>query len=536
MAQIAFINGVVHTVDDHLPRAEAVLVEASRIAAVGTVEEVRQAASRSAQVVDLEGGALLPGMQDSHNHAVHAGVEMLQCNLAGLPVDRSVYLTAIAEYATTHPEAEWIIGAGWAMDAFPGGIADAAGVDAVVPDRPVYLLNKDHHGAWVNSRAMEMAGIDRSTPDPGDGRIERRADGSPVGMLQEGATELVARVAPKPSPADRAAGLEAAQRYLLSFGITAWQDAWVLDEDHSTYVDAAGSGTLRARVIGAAWWDRNRGAEQIDEILARRAEAPDGRYRATSVKIMQDGVCENHTAGLLAPYLDGRGSATSNSGLSFIEPDALMGHVAALDGLGFQIHFHALGDRAVRECLDAVAHARAVNGMNDNRHHLAHLQIVDPADIARFFELRAAASAQPLWANHDGYQNELTIPFLGPERSALQYPFRSLLDAGATLALGSDWPVSTPNPWQIMHVAVNRSTPSGDGRVFYPEQRITQLEALLGYTMGSAWVNHLDEMTGSITPGKLADLIVVDRDPLRDGFYDTEVALTMIGGEVVHER
>ncbi|RPI22829.1 MAG: amidohydrolase, partial [Actinobacteria bacterium] len=293
---------------------------------------------------------------------------------------------------------------------------------------------------------------------------------------------------------------------------------------------------LRARVIGCAWWDRTRGGEQIAGFLARRREAPDGRYRATSVKIMQDGVCENHTAALLAPYLDGSGAPTGNRGLSFIDPEDLKGHVAALDGQGFQVHFHALGDRAVRECLDAVAHAATRNGRNDHRHHLAHIQIVDPADIPRFAALGAVANAQPLWANHDGYQDELTIPFLGTERSARQYPFRSLLDAGAVLALGSDWAVSTPDPWQIMHVAVTRTLPGGSDRVFYPEQRITPLEALRGYTMGSAFVNHIDDVTGSITPGKLADVVVTDRDPVRDGFDGTEVALTMIGGEVVFAR
>jgi predicted amidohydrolase YtcJ len=208
--------------------------------------------------------------------------------------------------------------------------------------------------------------------------------------------------------------------------------------------------------------------------------------------------------------------------------------VTALDAAGFQVHFHALGDRAVRESLDAVEAARRANGGADRRHHLAHLQVVDPHDRTRFAALEAGANAQPLWAHHDGYQDDLTIPFLGPDRSALQYPWRSLLDAGASLALGSDWPVSAPDPMQILHVAVHRTHPDGRQDVFYGEERISLLQAIRASTMGSAWLNHDDETTGSIEPDKRADLVVLDRDLTTDPILGTRVTMTLVAGEVVH--
>lgn len=362
------------------------------------------------------------------------GSELAECDLTGV-VDADAYLERIRTYALEHPEREWITGSGWSMESFAGGVPTRQLLDSVVPDRPVLLANRDHHGAWANTRALELAGLTAATPDPADGRMEREADGFPSGMLQEGATALVARLVPPSTPEDRLAGLLRAQRLLHSLGITGWQDALLGDfngmADPSTaYVAAARDGSLTARVTGALWWDRERGAEQIPELVARRKELTYGRFRAGSVKIMQDGIAENFTAALGAPYLDGCGCATANSGLSFVDPEALRDHVTALDALDFQVHFHALGDRAVREALDAVEAAVAANGRRGNRHHLAHLQIVHPDDLPRFAALGALANIQPLWAAHEPQMDELTIPFLGPERAAWQYPFGGLLRAG----------------------------------------------------------------------------------------------------------
>ncbi len=218
----------------------------------------------------------------------------------------------------------------------------------------------------------------------------------------------------------------------------------------------AGRGELTARVVGALWWERSRGAEQIDELVERRARTAVGRYAPTSVKIMQDGVLENFTGAVLEPYLGEDGRPTANRGLSQVEPEALKGYVARLDALGFQPHFHAIGERAVREALDAVEAARAANGLTDTRPHIAHIQVIHPDDLSRFRELDVVANAQPYWACHEGQMDNLTIPFLGPERATWQYPFRSLRAAGATLAMGSDWSVSTANPLLEMEVAVNR--------------------------------------------------------------------------------
>jgi predicted amidohydrolase YtcJ len=267
-------------------------------------------------------------------------------------------------------------------------------------------------------------------------------------------------------------------------------------------------------VVGALWWERSRGAEQIDELVERRARTAVGRYAPTSVKIMQDGVLENFTGAVLEPYLGTDGRPTGNRGLSQVEPEALKGYVARLDALGFQPHFHAIGERAVRESLDAVAAARAANGLTDTRPHIAHIQVIHPDDLDRFRELGVVANAQPYWACHEGQMDNLTIPFLGPERSTWQYPFRSLRAAGATLAMGSDWSVSTANPLLEMEVAVNRiSDLSRDTEPpFLPDERLELVDALAAFTAGTAWVNHLEHETGSVEVGKAADLVVLDRD------------------------
>ena len=264
-----------------------------------------------------------------------------------------------------------------------------------------------------------------------------------------------------------------------------------------------------------------------------------GRLRATTVKIMQDGVAENYTAAMLHPYLGGDGRPTTNRGLSFVEPELLKGHVTRLDALGFQVHFHALGDRAVREALDAIEAARRANGPSDGRHHLAHIQVVDPLDVPRFRVLGAAANMQPYWACNDAQMVDLTLPYLAPERACLQYPFRTLHRAGAMLAGGSDWSVSTPDVMAQVEVAVTRvSREDRTAAPFIPEEALDLPEALAAFTIGSAWVNHLDDETGSIEVGKLADLVVLDRDlfaPDAGPIGDVRVLLTLVEGEAVHE-
>ena len=542
-ADLVFTGGPVFTANTVRSRASAVAVRAGRIVAVGG-DDVRELVGPSTELVDLRGRMLIPGFQDAHVHPVWGGLDMLRCDLSELGT-AAEYLEAIAGYVADHASDEWILGGGWQMSAFPGGTPTAAALDAVTGERPAFFPNRDGHGAWVNSAALRLAGIDRETPDPADGRIERDADGTPSGTLHEGAMALVNRLLPE-EPLERLTdALLLGQRYLHSFGITAWQDAIVgsygdAGDPGPAYLRAAADGTLTARVVGAIWWDRTQGLEQIPSILERRDRYRAGRFAATSVKVMQDGVAENFTAAMLEPYCDGHGHFTDNSGISFVDPAVLAEAVPILDAEGFQVHFHAIGDRAVRECLDAVERAIALNGRSDNRHHIAHIQVVHPEDVPRFRELGVAANMQSLWATYEPQMVELTLPFLGEPRSAWQYPFGDLLRAGAALAAGSDWSVSTPDPMAAIHTAVNRTAApgheEGEYDAFLPEQAIDLATSLTAYTAGSAWVNHLDDVTGTIEVGKLADLVVLDRDPFAGPAEEigaTHALQTFVEGERV---
>jgi predicted amidohydrolase YtcJ len=538
-ADLVLTGGRVATMDAARSWASALAVRDGRIVAVGGDKAVAGHIGPTTRVIELRGRSVTPGFQDAHVHPVHGGLARLRCELHDTRSKAEV-LATIAEYARTHPDVPWIQGGGWYMADFPGGTPRREDLDAIVSDRPVFLSNRDGHGAWVNSKALELAGVTADTSDPSDGRIERDPDGSPTGTLHEGAMDLVASLLPDDSPADLEEALRLGQAYLHSLGITAWQDAIVSPPtEERAYVALASRGELTARVIGAMWWERSRGPEQIDEFVARRAATSIGRYQATSVKLMMDGVLENYTGAMIDPYLDGHGALTGNRGLSQIDPEGLKTWVPQLDALGFQPHFHAIGDRAVRESLDAVEAARRANGPSDTRPHIAHIQVIHPDDIPRFRELDVAANAQPLWACHEGQMDDLTIPFLGEERATWQYPFRSLRAAGAVLAMGSDWSVSTPDPMLEMELAVERVwyESRGEKDVFLPDERLELIDALAAFTAGSAYVNHLDE-TGTIEVGKLADLAVLDRDLFDRGagaIGETRVVGTFVEGVPVFE-
>lgn len=538
-ADLLFVNGRVRTMNPQDPWHTAVAVTAGRITALS--EAATAARGAGTEVIDLDGRIVLPGFIDAHIHPVVAGVESAQVDLTAARTVEEC-LDTVNAYARAHPQREWIAGGGWSMELFDQGTPTRALLDQVVADRPVYLTNRDHHGAWVNSSALKRATIDSITPDPGDGRIERDDTGTPTGMLQEGAMRLVSQHIPPLTPHEGLAGLLAAQQTLHRYGIIGWQDALLGDSPlmanvSNAYLDAITGQLLTAKVVGALWWDRTRGAEQIDELVQRRDRHRQLGLNTGTVKMMQDGIAENFTAGMLTPYFDCCGHQTGNSGLSFVDPEQLGGYVTELDRLGFQVHFHALGDRAVREALDAVEAARNANGVSDNRHHLAHLQVVDPVDIPRFAQLGATANIQPLWATHEPQMDQLTIPFLGADRAARQYPFADLASTGASIAAGSDWPVSDPNPWAAIHVAVNRLNIDTPGEVFLPEQRIDLEAAIAAYTVGSAYVNHWDD-TGVIRVGDAADLIVLNGDPFTapiDTIGHTTVDMTFVDGMCVHD-
>jgi len=544
-ADLIFLKGAVYTVDAARRWANAVAVTDGAIVAVGADAEIRKLAGRDTEVVDLEGRMLLPGFQDAHAHPPASGLDLLRCNLSE-EYSLAAYERLVAEYAAANSNEEWIAGSGWSMDVFAGGNPPKEALDGVVPERPVRLWSRDGHSAWVNSRALEIAGVTADTPDPPDGWIVRDERGEPAGALHEGACDLVEKHVPEPTAEDWLAGLRAAQTYLHSLGITAWQDA-IVGGHYPTldpYLSFARSGELTARVVGALWWNRHRGLEQIDDLVAERERGRAGRFRATSVKIMQDGVIENFTAAVLDPYLDADGRPTENRGKSFVDPEELRAAVTRLDAEGFQVHIHAIGERAVREALDAFQAAREANGANDHRHHIAHIQVIHPDDVPRFRELDVTANAQPLWAVHEGQMDHLTIPFLGPERATWQYPFGSLVRSGTRVAMGSDWSVSSPNPLWEMHVAVNRTSPpgyeygEGNAEPFLPQERLDLPTAIAGFTINSAYVNHLDDLTGSIEVGKRADMVVLDRNPFElpeDRIADARVVRTLVDGQRVFD-
>jgi predicted amidohydrolase YtcJ len=530
---------------------QALAVRGGRIHSVGTDEEIRQVTGPRTRVVELGGRLVVPAFGDAHVHAVAGGLESLRCNLVGLRT-RPESLAAVAGYCAGLGPGDWVLGGGWTMSAFPGGLPTAADLDPVTGGRPAFLPNRDHHSAWVNTAALERAGVDARTPDPPDGRIERDAAGRPAGTLHDGAMRLVADLVPRAGAAELRAGLLAAQAYLHSLGITRFQDACVgaaaelgIPDVFDTYRQGAADGVLTCHVTGALWWDRGRGLGQIDDLLARREHAGGrdaggrGRFRATTVKLMLDGVCETFTAAMSAPYLGRHGER----GRLFIDPDTLREATGRLAAEGFQLHFHAIGDLAVGTALDALE-ALPAEQRRAGRHHLAHLQFIAPKDMGRFRALDAVANFQPLWACHEPQMEELTLPFVGPERAAWQYLIGSLARGGTRIAFGSDWPISSADPLQEMHVAVNRVKSERLGRPgepecedpFLPAQAITVDEAIDAFTSGVDWVNHEEDEAGRLLPGMRADVAVLDQDlyaipPAEIG--STSVVTTVASGQVV---
>lgn len=528
-------NGAVFTMDATRSWADAVAVRGGKIVYVGPSAGTDALIVPRTKVVDLQGRMVLPSFQDAHIHPISGGISYNACALFGLE-KKEAYVRKVKEYAAQHSDKTWIRGDGWALDAFaPTGIPDRTLLDAVVPDRPVYLESSDGHSAWVNTKALQIAGITRETPDPAGGRIDRdRATGEAVGGLQDEAMNLVARHIPPFTDAERLEGLRYALRMLNGYGVTAFQDANAPRESLEAYRILDQKDALTARVVASLWWDRNGDERQIRDFLDLRHRYTHGRLKATAVKIMQDGVMEVQTAALLKPYV-GKPGVT---GLAMIDPEKLKDYVTRLDKEAFQVHFHAIGDAAIRHCLDAVEAARRANGSRDGRHHISHLELFDPADVPRFRQLDVVANFQPLWAFEDGYMKDLTLPFLEPERRRWIYPIHSLLASGAVVAFGSDWSVSSANPLEEMEVAVTRMGADGETKTpFLPEERIGLRDALAAFTIGAAYVNFLEDKTGSIEEGKLADLIVLDRNLFSippSQISETRVLLTLLEGKPVH--
>lgn len=492
----------------------ALLVRDGRVEAVGA--EAAASATDAVDVVDLEGGFLMPSFGDGHAHPMFGGLEAEGPDVRACGSVAEI-VAEVRRYAEAHPELDWITGASYDGSLAEAGLFDARWLDEAVADRPVVLRAWDYHTVWVNSRALELAGIDASTPDPELGEIPRRDDGTPLGTLREwGAVDLVTAVMPPRSLKTGVRALERAGRYYLERGVTWVQDAWVEPADVDVYLAAAASGALPLRFNLAFYADPRRFADQLPGMVAARervAASGSPWLTAHTVKFFADGVIENETGALLEPYCSGLHS----HGMSVWGAERLAEAVRAADAAGFQVHVHAIGDAAVRQALDAIERAVDANGPRDRRPVIAHAQLVDDADLARFAELGVIANMQPLWAQLDALMNVLTVPRLGQERADTQYRMHSLAETGATLAFGSDWPVSSGDPRDGLAIAASRRTVGGEPAGGWTPHEIVPMEAALGaYTAAvahQAFADRADAPWGRIVPGASADLVWLARDP-----------------------
>ncbi|WP_168625680.1 amidohydrolase [Cryobacterium sp. BB307] len=519
------------------PDASAVLVVDGRIHAIGP--EAHDSAPDGTETVHLVGGFLMPSFGDGHAHPIFGGLEDAGPRVRGCTSIAEI-VEEVRHYADAHPDREWIIGASYDGSLSPGGLFDARWLDEAVPDRPVILRAWDYHTVWVNSRALELAGIDANTPEPVLGEIPRRPDGSPLGTLREwGAVELVTRASGGFSLDERVDALARATRQFASLGVTWVQDAWVEPDDVDVYLEAARRGVLATRVNLALLADPRVFPDALPALVEtrRRVEAAGSPLlTAHSVKFFADGVVENETGALLEPYCSGM----HDHGMLVWEPEHLARSVAAVDAAGFQPHIHAIGDRAVRVALDAIEYAASVNGPSANRPVIAHAQLVSEADRARFARLRVIANMQPLWAQLDALMTLLTVPRLGEDRADRQYAMRSLLDDGGALSFGSDWPCSSAAPLDGIAVATSRTTASGDpAGGWTPHERLDIATALAAYTSGvatQALADRTDAPWGRIEVGVSADLVWLERDPRttdRTTMPDIAVRATYLAGEPV---
>jgi predicted amidohydrolase YtcJ len=532
-ADLVLRNAAVYTVDGARSWAEAVAVSKGRIVFVGANASASPWIAPSTKVVDLAGKMVLPAFHDSHVHPVSGGVEALECNLNGLATQEAI-LDKIKRYAAERPNAKWIRGGGWDLTIFPDGNPSKDLLDTVVPDRPAYLSASDGHSVWVNSKALALAGVTKATPDPPYGRVERDPKtGQPSGTLREDAADLVAKLLPKRSSKEYVDGLAEALRIANGFGLTSLVEASASEEDLESYAALDAQGKLTARVLASLYVNTDKGTSEVPRLVALRKKYAKGRVRTNAVKIFADGVLETRTASVLEPYV----GFPNDRGKPNLQPAAFQALATALDKEGFQIHVHAIGDRAIRDTFDALEAARRANGARDSRHHIAHIELFDPADIPRFRKLGVIANFQPLWANGDQYITELTEPKLGPERSRWLYPIGSVLASGGEFAFGSDWSVSSMNPFEGMEVAVTRRQPSqGPGPAWIPEERIALPEAIAAYTIRGAYLDFSEKDTGSIEVGKAADLIVLDRNLFEippSQIHDAKVLLTLLDGKEV---
>lgn len=533
-ADLVLRGAAVYTAAPSVSGATALAVRDGRLVYVGSDSGVAQWIGPKTRVADLAGRMVLPGFHDSHVHPIESGIDLGECQLADLPDLRAV-TDSIRAYAAQHPEAAWIRGAGWALPLFPKANPSRHLLDSLVPDRPAFLVAADGHSAWANSKALAAAGITRETPDPPRGRIERDASGAPSGTLREAAVGLMSKALPPRTHEEQLTGLRRALAEAARVGITSLYEANANEAELAAYAELDRKGELTARVIAAQHVSPAEGPAQVARLAELRERYKGAKYfRPLGAKIFADGVIEAQTAALLRPYL-GHGN---NRGEANLEPDAFNRLTAALDSAGFQIHIHAIGDRGVRWSLDALEYAAQTNGPRDRRPLIAHLQLIDPADISRFRALGVIADFQPLWAFADSYIKDLTIPVLGATRSAHLYPIGSLARTGAVVVGGSDWFVSSLNPLEAIEVGVRRRA-LGDtvSSPWLPVEGVGLDTLLLAYTSKGAFAQQQEQETGTLEVGKAADLVILDRDLLAipaAQIHEAKVLLTLLEGREVY--
>jgi len=534
-ADLLLHHGAVYTVNAARSWASAVGIRGGRIVYVGSDSLPSGLIGPQTQVVDLAGKMLLPGFQDGHVHPIDSGVELGDCTLYDLTTERAI-VDSIRACARAHPDAPWVRGGGWQLPVFSRANPSAALLDQAVADRPALIYAADGHSAWVNSRALVLANLTRQTPDPAHGRIERDPKtGAPSGTLREDAVNLVAKVMPGRTATELAAGLERAEQLANRFGITTVFSASTDESALRTYTEADHTGTLTLRVVAALHLEDPLPDSLLPKLEDLRSRYATPRVRPTAVKLFADGVIESRTAALLQPYLERNG----NSGQPIYDPIRLKELAAALDRSGFQIHVHAIGDRAIRITLDALAYARDRNGAHDARHTITHLELIDPADLTRFRDLGVVANFQAFWANGDEYLTRLTEPALGATRSRWLYPIASMVRTGAVVSGGSDWSVSSLNPLDAIELGItHQQLDHPDQRPWHSAERVDLATMIAMYTINAAYQNHLEEETGSIEVGKLADLIVLDRNlfdlPSRV-IHRVRVVRTLLEGKTVYQ-
>jgi len=531
-----FLNGAVYTLDEQQPWAEAVAVRDGEIVFVGSDEDVADHSGDATVIVDLKARMLMPAFHDSHAHVLAGGLSLEGCNLndeRDLDAIRAMLRSCAEDGGGA---GDWVIGSRWALAAFPNGSPPMQWLDEIFAGRPAYFVDSFAHSAWVSSRALQIPGIDKSTPDPPQGVIERDpVTGEPTGTLRDSAMELVAAHLPEPSNEELSAGLERGLEVASRFGITAYIEPGLATREVTVYRIAEDEGRLRARVLASLsplGWGAGRIDDEDMALFARHDDFSGMLFRADSVKIYIDGVIETRTSHMLDPYDDG------SNFKPFYAPSELNELYRRLDALQLQIHTHAIGDGAIRIALDAYEYARNENGPSDNRHHIAHLQLIDEGDIPRFAELDVAANFQGLWAYPDDYIDVAT-PIVGAERVSRFYPVASVLRAGGTIIGGSDWDVSSLNPLDAIETLVRRQNPYADGGpVLGTDEEIGLEAALRAYTSAPARIMRLENDSGSIEVGKRADLIVLDRnlfDIPATAINEAEVVLTLLDGKTIFQ-